>query len=235
MKKLATWMLAMGLLAAGVQAQEKPAVEKHEEKSEAPKPSLGHVQRVITLNNPDLAPAIADVLSAFPVQLRWNKDIGVIVLSGQPSGVEAAAEAVRRLDVAPDKRQATRLRSMDFTAHLLIARQDAVKGTLPSELSPVVEQLKGLFQYGGYELLDTMMLRTSERGGDNWLDGSVQKTPPGFRKKYGYRLQLTNPMVAGDDDKGRTIRIARLSLALEVWSTTESTNNTHHWKNEMST
>jgi hypothetical protein len=223
MKSLATCVIAMTLLAGVARAEDKPAAEKGPEKKVTPRPpAIGHIQRVITLNNPDLAGGLADVLGAFPaLTTRWNKDLGVIVVSGPPSEVEAALDIARRLDVAPDKKQAARLRSMDFTAQLLIARPEPVKGPLPAELAPVVEQLKGLFQYGGYELLDTLVLRSSERGsggGESWLEGAVSSKASGTTKSYEYRFTLNNPMVAGEDEKGRTIRIGRLFLSLQVRS-----------------
>src|SRR5437867_2495582 len=76
-----------------------------------------------------------------------------------PSEVLAAIEdSLKRLDVAP-----AAAKNIDLTVYLLVASaQESGAGKIPAELDPVVKQLKTVFSYTAFRLLDTLVMRSRE-------------------------------------------------------------------------
>jgi hypothetical protein len=81
----------------------------------------------------------------------------IITVSGWPQRVEQAVAAIPFLDkpIALPKRA-------ELTIYLLAGRETAGP-SVPSELAPVVDQLKKLFPYAAYQLIEANMVPIEER------------------------------------------------------------------------
>jgi hypothetical protein len=213
------------LLPVAVRGQEKPpaaekpaGAEKPAASPAAPAPERARrdrVNRVIKLRNRDLLNAFQRILQQFQINVTTSEDLGVIVLSGSPEGVAAAEDAIARFD-RPTAATAVP-RNLSFTAHLLVGRhQESATQRLPAELAPVIEQFRGVFAYKGYELLDTLAIRVAEsRRGDSTVEGVV-RWPAGTTMPARTHLRIADPRITAEDEKGRSIRIPKLTLKVDL-------------------
>jgi hypothetical protein len=221
MKVRWAWVaIVTGTLALGARADEKPAAAPKPgaaaAKAEAaPRAQRARVNRVVQVKNRDLLDAFHKIVAQFGINVTTSLDLGVIVLSGDADAVAAAEDAIHRFD-RPSAGASTP-RNLTFTAHLLVGRQQAVSSApLPAELTPVVEQFRSVFAYKGYELLDTLALRVSDdRRGDSMVEG-LARWPAGAALPAKTHLGIQQARITGEDDKGRTVRIARLTVRVHL-------------------
>jgi hypothetical protein len=168
----------------------------------------GRVARIIEIKHADVR-AIADAVGPFGASVTANREMRVITVNGPPNIVSAIEEAVKRLDVA-----AQPLPNIELTAYLLVASAQAAGNTpIPSELQPVVNQLKGVLQYQGFRVLDTLLLRTAQNAGGELKgltsSGGVDGQRPSYEFKVG-RVQVAN------EGPNRVLRLSGMSLALRI-------------------
>ena len=207
------------LLPLGAWGQDKPAAaDKPAASPAAPAPVEGRgkrVTRIWKVRNRDLLNAFQRILQQFQISVTTSEDLGVIVLSGPPDLVAAAEDALHRFDKPAAGASATR--NLAFAAHLLVGRhQEATGQRLPPELAPVIEQLRGVFAYKGYELLDTLAIRVAEgRRGTSTVEGLV-RWPAGAAVPARTQLRIEEARITGEDEKGRSIRIPKLTLKVEL-------------------
>jgi hypothetical protein len=173
------------------------------------------VNRVVQLKNRDLLDAFDKILRQFEINVTSSRDLGVIVLSGPAEEVAAAEDAIRRFDRPQAAGSAPK--NLAFTAHLLVARQQAGTGQpLPEELKPVIDQFRGVFAYKAYELLDTLAIRMADdRRAESRVDGLV-RWPSGAAQPARTHLRLANARITGEDEKARSIRIPELTVIVEL-------------------
>jgi hypothetical protein len=221
MKVRWVWVaIVTGTLALGAQADEKPDIAaKPAAKSEAPKAAArsdrARVHRVVQVKNRDLLDAFQRIVQQFRINVTTSQDLGVIVLSGDADAVAAAEDAIHRFDRPAAGGGASP--NLTFTAHLLVGRQEATSSApLPAELTPVIEQFRSVFAYKGYELLDTLGIRVSDdRRGDSSVDG-LARWPVGATLPAKTHLRITHARIVGEDEKGRSIRIPKLTVKVEL-------------------
>lgn len=207
----AVWLAALALwaLPAWAEEEKEPPATKAEEATPAPQPGVRRpVQRVFQLKHID-PQSLADILGVFPVAKNWNRSLKTLSVSGSPEVVAAVEEAVKRFDVPPPA-----TRNIDLTVHLLGAQQQAGPSEeVPPGLQGVVGQLKSLFPYRGYRLMETFVMRMRDgRGGE--ISGIVP-TSEGVPHKTSYSFSIDSATVSGDE-KDRKVRIDRLKLNVNV-------------------
>ncbi len=139
--------------------------------------------------------------------MRPSASLKAIAVSGPPAIVDAVGEAIKRFDV-PTK-------NTELTAYLLAASQQAAQAdNVPKELDPVLKQLKSLFSYQGYRLLDTMIARARE-GQELEMSSAgpaVRVDRPNF---YQLRAKSINITAEG---KGSLIRLDGLRFSARTYS-----------------
>jgi hypothetical protein len=98
--------------------------------------------------------------------VHCTANINSIALTGSAETVALLEGMIRQLDKAPAPRPEHKDRNIEITAYMILG--SAEKQTeLPSELSGVVKQLKQVFPFAGYQLIETMLVRGLEgRSGD---------------------------------------------------------------------
>lgn len=139
-----------------VRAQEA----KEEEKQGAPAETKGVVTKIFPIKHRDVD-TLARLISAFRAEIKSSRELRVIAVTGRPEIVEAVAESIQRLDVAPPPPK-----NVELTFYIVIAMPKADQPTsIPPELEAVTKQLKGVFSYQAFRVLDTMILRCRDGQG----------------------------------------------------------------------
>ena len=126
-----------------------------------------------------------------------------MILTATNAELDQAAHFIKRFDVAPQ--------NVEVTIYIMSALAQPSAAAVPTELEGVVKQLKAMFSYKGYQLIDTQVIRTrAGQGGESSGvvdNGALAKTIS--QAKFN-SVSITN------DDKGRSIRIDTLKVGLKI-------------------
>lgn len=94
------------------------------------------------------------------VSVRGDKALNAVVINGNPDAVARAEQMIQQLDV-PQARSAER--NVELTVYVIGATDKATEApAVPQNLQSVVRQLKAIFPYSTYSLLNSMLLRSRE-------------------------------------------------------------------------
>jgi hypothetical protein len=160
MKKLFSTMLIAFLCAAALQAQDR-------------------VQKVVTIKNgnrngilhtlQELAPTNGMVIS--------TSDNDHVILSGPKDTVAGFEEIIKQLDVPPVIKK-----NIETTVYMIVAStQVGNAAPLAQDLDPVVKQLKAIFNYKSFRVLESFVLRSrdGEQAQTNGFLPPLETLPPG--------------------------------------------------------
>jgi hypothetical protein len=195
MNKLFSIMLMTLLCAGSILAEEK-------------------VQRVITIKNGNVGgimKTIRDLLPGSPM-LVSNSDAEHIILSGPKDTVTGFEEIIKQLDVATPSRN-----NIETTVYMIVASAQSAAAPLPPGLEPVVTQLKSIFSYKGFRLLDSFVLRS--RSGDRGNTSGFlpppadAKAPPSSKVVY----QFAYNRISLDVEKEKQlVRYDHLNFGIKI-------------------
>ena len=168
----------------------------------------GDIQKVFVLQHAK-AESLAFVLSVFPATISsvqvGSKMIGV---SAPPPVMAAIQEAIERLDDASAEPPAARPATIAVTAYVLEAlAQPLLAASVPTQLDPVVAELKNTFQYASYRLADTLIARANADGATPFALDAVSEgglAPSGNVK---YKFDATSVALVPDGEH----KVVRLS------------------------
>jgi hypothetical protein len=166
----------------------------------APAPlSPGEIIRVLEVKNGDAGAIQRNLGSIFPGVSQTN---GRLIVRGQPAVVDMIEEAIKKLDVAaPDTLPAL---NVELTLQLLYgSAQEATGAAVATDLDATVRQLRALFPYKSYRMLDAQVLR-SRSGQSIKASGSL---PNG---KSSFQFEVLPFVMSGAAP--RSIRMDRLNL-----------------------
>jgi hypothetical protein len=194
MKKIFSTML-ISLVCAGVLAAEPP------------------VQKVVTIKNGNRNGILHTLQELAPTNgmVITTSDNDHLILSGPKDAVAGFEEIVKQLDVAPVIKK-----DVETTVYMIIASaQSTGTASLPPDLDPAVKQLKTIFNYKGFRLLESFVLRSrdGENGQTNGFLPPLESLPPG--NKISYQFQYNEVSIDGGD----TARVAHFhhqSLSIRV-------------------
>ena len=193
------------ILGTALCAQEK------KESEAAPGSPKGWVGKVVEVKHRDVSQFVG-LLGALGVRGVPSPELKVIALSGPSDMVEAAAKAIQRLDVP-----AGATKNIELTLYLLSGSPDAAQaGKIPPELEGVTKQMRGLFAYQSFHLLETMILRVrdGEDGEANGVGPAPDSTAEAAMKSI-YQISFRRVSLAAGD-KGNVVRISRLGFSSRV-------------------
>ncbi len=193
MKKFFSTMLIVFLCAGALAAQDR-------------------VQKVVTIKNGNLSGILKTVRELAPgSNLLISTDNEHIILSGAKDVVTGFEEIIKQLDVPPVAKK-----DVEATVYMLVASAQAGNATsLPPELDPVIKQLKGVFSYKGFRVLDSFVLRSrdGERGETSGFLAPIENLPPGNKITYGFRY---NRVIVDGTENAKVIRFDGLRLGMRV-------------------
>jgi hypothetical protein len=135
-------------------------------------------------------------------------DNGQMVLNGPKEQVTAFEEVIKQLDVPPAQAP-----NIQTTVYMIVASQGAAAGSMPAELEPVVTQLKSLFPYKGYRLLDSFVLRS--RSGQGAESSGFVPSAQGATSPIIYQAKFGRVTVDAGD-KARQFHFSALRLGMRV-------------------
>jgi hypothetical protein len=200
MKKLFLTMLIALLCSGAIYAQ--------------PAPGESRVQKVISIKNgnlPGILRTIQALLSNTSV-LVTSSDNEHLILSGPKDSVTSFEEIIKQLDVAPVGKK-----NIETTVYMVVASLQVSSGTaMPPELEPVVKQLKGVFNYKSFRILDSFVLRsrdTEKAATNGFLTPLDTALPAGT--KINYQFQYNRVSLDGSETS-RVIRYDGLRLNMRV-------------------
>jgi hypothetical protein len=117
----------------------------------------------------------------------------------------AIEDAIKRLDVPAPRRDA------ELTIFVVVASDQADLGTsLPSALQPVMNQLKGVLSYKAYQLVDTLITRTSDTRSLVTLNGTVMLGAQLAAYNFQARFRTESP-----DGKAPILRLSEMGFRLQ--------------------
>ncbi len=181
-----------------------------EEEKPASTAPVQFIQRIFPVKNVDVR-HLRDLLGIFGVNIVANDEPRVLAVSGPKERVEAVAEAIRQLDVPAAPR-----RNVELTAYMIVASPKASdSGGLPAALDSVVKQLKTVFAYQGYRLLESFVLRGREGENGSTMGHAPSPALPDAPEKVDYEFGYSTVTVS-PGDAPRMIRLDGLELSLVV-------------------
>jgi len=150
---------------------------------------------------------VSNLLGNFGVNMRADERLKTISLMGSPESVAQAEAAIKKLDVpAPPEK------NIELLAYLVMASNEAQAAPEAADLSSVIKQMRTLFPYKSYRLLDTIWVRT-KAGGSAFESGGMApaslKTDPNFNPTY-----LLSAHGIWYDAENKTVRFSDLGLLL---------------------
>jgi hypothetical protein len=168
------------------------------------------VTQIIPVKYADLV-QLNDLLNVFGLKTTIDRKQGAIGVRGPAETVSAFVAAVKKLDVPPVHQ------SIELMVYMLTASGQASQpNSLPKELETVVRQLRSVFSYKEYSLLETALARS--RDGDNVeMNGVLPKLFQQAPEKgiYNFRMGPIN-VESAPDEKEHIIRVNHLRLNIKV-------------------
>ncbi|HBY59272.1 MAG TPA: hypothetical protein DEH78_05590 [Solibacterales bacterium] len=166
------------------------------------------VRKIFEIKNADVN-RLAKILSIFDARLMVDENLKIISAQGDQASISALEEAIKRFDVPPPPEK-----NIEITVHLVYATQQPGATKLPAGLEPVAKQLRAIFPFQTYTLLDTHLVRTRD-GRDARANGALRV--PGQPDGVAGTVQLGIRRAAVSAlEKANVIRIDAFELILQV-------------------
>jgi|SRR5579871_1919905 len=193
MKKLFSTMLIALLCGGAVLAQDR-------------------VQRVVAIKNGNLSGILKTVRELAPAS---NLSISTdnqdhIILSGSKDAVSSFEEVIKQLDIPPAVK-----RDIESNVYMIVASADgSAGGSIPPELEPVIKQLKGIFNYKNFRVLESFVLRSRD-GESGETSGMVLTGDTAGVHRVRYDFQYRRVSLDGTDT-AKSVRFDHLQLSLKI-------------------
>lgn len=172
------------------------------------------VTRVITLKHANVSQILHTMGPLLPgTGVAVSNDNERMILRGPKDTVTGFEEIIKQLDVPPVVK-----RNVETTVYMVVASSQAGNGAaMPAELDPVMKQLKAVFPYKGYRILDSFVLRSrdGERGETSGFVPQVAESNGPGNRKIIYQFTYGHVRVDGGD-AGRVIRYDGLKLGTKT-------------------
>ena len=206
----ANWLIAPIILcflsSIGFGALAVAQTEGDAQKTDKP-PENNRTKKIIPVKYADVD-QLANVLRGLGFYVQGNRELRVISISGSSADIIAMEDAIKRLDVIPPLAE-----NIELTAYLLVASEQPGAKNTPGELDGVIKQLKGVFSYQGYRLMDTLMVRC-RNGREGEVNGVAPSNSDDFNKPL-YQLRFRSVTLI-PDSTGKKIRIDGLRLGAKM-------------------
>lgn len=150
--------------------------------------------------------AMVKLLENFGAGVKGDYQLKMLSVTGTATVVQAVEEAVKRFDVAPPP-----ARNAEVTMWVVTGSSKPSDAKTPAELDSVIKQLRGIFPYVSYRLLDVQYLRTRE--GTNIAAPIMQgqlADPSGGTVPYTYDASFW--VTSSEEPSGRLFRLDNFSF-----------------------
>ena len=164
------------------------------------------VTRVFEVEHTDAEALEHLIYRNWPAIVKADSTLQVVVLSGRRDHVEAAEEALTKLDVP---RKTPVARDVVLDAYLIGAHLDEREFTaMPAVPQSAVDGMRQTFPFASYRLLEAFTVRATPGGNEATVRGYLVSEPP---VEYRFQTEVRNgyaaPDVIGLDDVRLTFRV----------------------------
>ena len=164
--------------------------------------------RIFQVKHADMD-ALISVFRLFRGEFIAEPRLGVLSVRAPKEILPAIEDAIKRLDVpsAP-------LKQAELTIYVIKATEQPSPATIPAILQPVVNQLRGLFSYRGFELNDTLVVRGTD-GRSSTTSGLL----PGLNRfsergtSYTFAARF---LIRPTDPKPRVLYLEQMTFGIDV-------------------
>jgi len=171
-------------------------------------PETPRQQKVFVLKYAD-ASHVANVLSVFGYGIRDDRNLHVVAVSAPAPAMAAIEDAIKRLDVP-----AAAPSDIDLVAYMIVASAQASPGSeLPANLQPVADEMRKIFPYKSFHLLDSILLRVEPGNRADARGIVMMPNCNACEREYDFSVNLNS---VTDDAKERLIRLDNLELDLHL-------------------
>jgi hypothetical protein len=141
--------------------------------------------------------------------IQYSPQLHTITFNTHNNAEMSEAERlIQRYDVPPPP-----VPNVEVTIYMMSALPTPSATAIPQELEPVVKQLKGMFSYKGYQLIDTEVIRVRAGQGGDASAVVDNKGPTGSKTISQMKFRSATPST---DEKGRAMRIDGLKVGLKI-------------------
>ncbi len=151
---------------------------------------------------------LASTLSLFDAQVQANNNLRTLTVRADATVMPAIEDVVSRLDILRVERAA------EVTAYVLRA-SDLGGTSVPASLDVVVEQLRNVFAYSGYELMDTLVVRGVD-GGEPSVQGTISLDVTGIPNRPVFYNFSGEFRVIEPDEGPDALRIGHMSFGFRI-------------------
>ncbi len=197
MKRLLVVLMAGALALAAQDKQEKQQTQQ------APRE---WVQKIIEIKHADVD-RISRLIQILGGSVRADPSLRVIAVNAPPQTMAAIEDAVKRLDVPPPPQK-----NIELTVFMLMASPRTDSAPELPELASAIKQLRAVFPYKSYHLMDSFVLRGPD-GGDWVRTSGVLPAASGMTTTGYYSFQAR--LFAEPAGASALIRIDGLHLAVQ--------------------
>ncbi len=175
------------------------------------------IQRVYEIKYADAQQLSAVIQLSPDLVVRYNEHFKTISLWGPAEAVATAEELIKRFDVARPTASYSK-RNVELTCYILIAAPKGTAGeAVPTDLDPVVKQLKSAFGYNDFRLLDSAFIRAQEgplRVSSSGNTAAPNPELPGVQGRY--ELGILRGFRISSDDKGTRVGLYGFNFELKL-------------------
>src|SRR5260370_517022 len=193
MKRFAIWVLLTGVACLYAQEPRKPNTE------------IGTRFYQLKYADPN---SLANLLQFSVRRSAANQGLHALTIEVHTDRIPEIEEMIHRLDVPP-----AAVKNVEVTIYLLSALGQPAAGGVPAELEGVVKQLKSMFSYKGYQLIDTQVIRVRAGQGGEASAHADSASKSEIKTISQIKFRSASPST---DEKGRAIRIDNLRVGLKV-------------------
>jgi hypothetical protein len=151
---------------------------------------------------------LTTLLSVFRASIKNNPNLHALAVNAPKEIMPAIEDVIKRFDVPPS---ASAKKDAELTIHVIMASDQPASGTLPPALQPIINQLKNVLSYKGYQLVDTIMNRGN--GAAN-LQGTLP-VPSQFPGATTYMFSAFFE-IDNRDEKAPLLRLRQMRFILNI-------------------
>src|SRR5262249_8180115 len=151
---------------------------------------------------------IVRLVAPSAVRIDSDRQLKAVSVTASKEAFPEIEQLIARFDVPPPP-----VRNIEVTIYLMSALNTPSSAPIPAEMEPVVKQLKGMFSYKGYQLIDTQVIRVREGLGGEASAVVDGKSVASARTVSQMKFRAVSTSV---DEKGRAVKVDGLRVGLRI-------------------
>ncbi|MDQ2839445.1 MAG: hypothetical protein M3Y72_00055 [Acidobacteriota bacterium] len=146
-----------------------------------------------------------------------SEALRAIVVRGRPTDVANVEKTIQELDALSPSAASSAGKNVELTTYVIGGSMQPIAGTQEAtgeSLSPVIKQLRAIFPYTHYQVLSTMIMRSSQNGKAS-SQGMMRLQPlPDVSQPSSYVISYDSAKVS--DDASASIHLSNFRFSAKV-------------------